>query len=230
MQLSHSRRNSLITGIATVVVAGAATAALAIPDSGTAVAETPVAAVAGTVGDLSADAQGAAAQAQAQADADAAAAAAQAQAEADAAAQAQAAAAAAAQAQAEAEAKAQADAKARADAEAAASRSQERSALNSKPVYSGSPREIAAQIVPAGQLQCFNNIVARESSWNVTATNASSGAYGLVQALPGTKMASAGADWRTNPATQIKWGLTYMNSRYGSPCGAWAFWQSHHWY
>ncbi|MFB7473437.1 transglycosylase SLT domain-containing protein [Kitasatospora sp. NPDC056184] len=230
MQLSHARRNSLITGITTLVVASAATAALAIPDSGTAVAEAPAAAVVGTVGDPSADAQAAAAQAQAQADAQAqaaaqAAAAAQAQAEADAAAQAQAAA-----AQAEAAAKAQADAKAKADAEAAASRSQERSALNSKPSYSGSPREIAAQIVPAGQLQCFNNIVSRESSWNVTATNKSSGAYGLVQALPGSKMASAGADWRTNPATQIKWGLNYMNSRYGSPCGAWAFWQSHHWY
>ncbi|MFE6867368.1 transglycosylase SLT domain-containing protein [Kitasatospora sp. NPDC057692] len=228
MQLSHARRNSLITGITTLVVASAATAALAVPDSGTAVAEAPAAAVVGTAGDPSADAQ-AAAQAQAQADAQAQAAAqaaaAQAQAEADAAAQAQAAA-----AQAEAAAQAQADAKARADAEAAASRSQERSALTAKPSYSGSPREIAAQIVPAGQLQCFNNIVSRESSWNVTATNRSSGAYGLVQALPGSKMASAGADWRTNPATQIKWGLNYMNSRYGSPCGAWAFWQSHHWY
>ncbi len=72
--------------------------------------------------------------------------------------------------------------------------------------------------------------MSRESSWNVTATNASSGAYGLVQSLPGSKMASAGSDWRTNPATQIKWGLDYMNSRYGSPCGAWSFWQSHHWY
>ncbi|MFF8773951.1 lytic transglycosylase domain-containing protein [Kitasatospora sp. NPDC015120] len=228
MQLSHARRNSLITGIATVVVAGAATAALAVPDSGTAVAEAPAAAVV----DTAAQAQAAAAQAQAEADARAqaeaqaaaAAAQAQAQAEADAAARAQAA------AQAEAEAKAQADAKAKADASAAVSRSQGRSALNSKPSYSGSPREIAAQIVPAGQLQCFNNIVSRESSWNVTATNPSSGAYGLVQALPGSKMASAGADWRTNPVTQIKWGLTYMNSRYGSPCGAWAFWQSHHWY
>ncbi|SDT81399.1 hypothetical protein SAMN05216371_6630 [Streptomyces sp. TLI_053] len=234
MQLSHARRNSLITGVATLVVASAATAALAVPESGTAVAEAPVAAVAATTGGTSADAL-AAAQAQAEADAKAQAAAqAAAQAEADAAAaaasqaQAQADAQAQAQAEAQAAAKAQADAKAKSDA--AASRSQERSALNSKPTYSGSPREIAAQIVPAGQLQCFNNIVSRESSWNVTATNASSGAYGLVQALPGSKMASAGSDWRTNPATQIKWGLDYMNSRYGSPCGAWSFWQSHHWY
>ncbi|MFB8235825.1 lytic transglycosylase domain-containing protein [Kitasatospora purpeofusca] len=233
MQLSHARRNSLITGVATLVVASAATAALAIPESGTALAEAPVAAVAATTGGISADAQAAQAEADAKAQADAqaaaqaeadaaAAAAAAAQAQADAQAQAQ------AQADAQAAAKAQADAKAKSDA--AASRSQERSALNSKPTYSGSPREIAAQIVPAGQLQCFNNIVSRESSWNVTATNASSGAYGLVQALPGSKMASAGSDWRTNPATQIKWGLDYMNSRYGSPCGAWSFWQSHHWY
>jgi hypothetical protein len=82
----------------------------------------------------------------------------------------------------------------------------------------------------SSQYACFSNIVTRESGWNYTATNASSGAYGLVQALPGSKMASAGADWRTNPATQIKWGLNYMNSRYGSPCGAWSFWQANSWY
>ncbi|MER8185024.1 transglycosylase SLT domain-containing protein [Kitasatospora sp. NPDC094015] len=93
-----------------------------------------------------------------------------------------------------------------------------------------SAQALAAQIVPADQLASFNQIVSHESSWNVTATNASSGAYGLVQALPGSKMASAGADWKTNPATQIKWGLNYMNERYGSPNGAWAFWQTHHWY
>jgi hypothetical protein len=51
-----------------------------------------------------------------------------------------------------------------------------------------------------------------------------------MQALPGSKMVSAGADWRTNPKTQIKWGLNYMNSRYDSPCGAWSFWQANHWY
>jgi ATPase subunit of ABC transporter with duplicated ATPase domains len=80
------------------------------------------------------------------------------------------------------------------------------------------------------QFQCFSNIVSRESGWNYTATNSSSGAYGLMQALPGSKMASAGDDWRTNPATQIKWGLNYMNSRYDSPCGAWSYWQTNHWY
>lgn len=85
---------------------------------------------------------------------------------------------------------------------------------------------MARQIVPSGQFQCFSNIVDHESSWNYQAVNASSGAYGLVQALPGGKMASAGDDWRTNPATQIKWGLGYMNQRYGSPCDAWAYWQA----
>ncbi|MFD9789842.1 transglycosylase SLT domain-containing protein [Streptomyces sp. NPDC059070] len=94
-----------------------------------------------------------------------------------------------------------------------------------------SAKAIAQQMIkdPA-QFAAFNNIVSRESGWDHTATNASSGAYGLVQALPASKMASAGSDWKTNPATQIKWGLDYMNSRYGSPVGAWNFWQAHHWY
>lgn len=89
---------------------------------------------------------------------------------------------------------------------------------------------MARQMVPGDQFQCFSNIVNNESTWDYTATNSSSGAYGLVQALPGTKMESAGSDWRTNPATQIKWGLGYMNERYGSPCGAWSFWQANQWY
>ncbi|MFI2612727.1 transglycosylase SLT domain-containing protein [Kitasatospora sp. NPDC018619] len=223
MQLSHARRNSLITGVATLVVASAATAALAIPQAGAGTEAAPVAAVAVDGAAVADQGQG---QGQGQTDAATAAAAAEqadqearAKAEADAAAQAQ------------AEAQAQADAKAKADAEAAASRSQERQQLAAAPsAYSGTPQQIAAQIVPAGQLQCFSNIVFRESSWNPLAVNASSGAYGLVQALPGSKMASAGADWRTNPATQIKWGLNYMNTRYGSPCAAWSFWQNHHWY
>ncbi|MFJ9446876.1 transglycosylase SLT domain-containing protein [Kitasatospora sp. NPDC101235] len=213
MQLSHARRNSLITGVTTLVVASAATAALAIPQAGNTTDAAPVAAV--SVDGKPVAGQGQADTAAAAAAAEQAAQEAQAKAEADAAAQAQ----------------AQADAKAKADAEAAASRSQERQNLTVAPAgYSGTPQQIAAQIVPAGQLQCFSNIVFRESSWNPLAVNASSGAYGLVQALPGSKMASAGADWRTNPATQIKWGLNYMNTRYGSPCAAWSFWQAHHWY
>jgi LysM repeat protein len=110
------------------------------------------------------------------------------------------------------------------------SRPTTRPASTASKAPSGSPQSIARAVVPAGQFQCFSSIVERESGWNPRATNASSGAYGLMQALPGSKMASAGADWRTNPATQIKWGLNYMNSRYGSPCGAWNFWQNNHWY
>ncbi|WP_328306573.1 transglycosylase SLT domain-containing protein [Streptomyces sp. NBC_00442] len=92
-------------------------------------------------------------------------------------------------------------------------------------------KAIAQQMIkdPA-QFEAFSKIVSHESGWNHKATNSSSGAYGLVQALPASKMASAGADWKTNPATQIKWGLDYMNSRYGSPVGAWNFWSAHHWY
>ncbi|MCQ0022544.1 lytic transglycosylase domain-containing protein [Streptomyces somaliensis DSM 40738] len=95
---------------------------------------------------------------------------------------------------------------------------------------SDSAQTVAREMVPAGQYACFSEIVERESGWDHTATNASSGAYGLVQALPASKMASAGPDWKTNPATQIEWGLDYMNDRYGSPCGAWWFWQANHWY
>jgi hypothetical protein len=90
---------------------------------------------------------------------------------------------------------------------------------------------IAHKMIPSSaQYNAFSKIVERESGWNVTATNSSSGAYGLVQALPGSKMATAGSDWKTNPKTQIKWGLDYMNSRYGSPTAAWAFWQANGWY
>lgn len=94
-----------------------------------------------------------------------------------------------------------------------------------------SAQDTAKQMIgDDAQFQCFSNIVSHESGWNPSATNASSGAYGLVQALPGSKMASAGSDWQTNPSTQIKWGMDYMNSRYGSPCGAWSFWQANNWY
>ncbi|MCQ4046035.1 lytic transglycosylase domain-containing protein [Streptantibioticus rubrisoli] len=120
------------------------------------------------------------------------------------------------------------------DAQQAASRDDSRSSLStlSSGDYSiAGIQAMAQQIIgDASQFQCFSHIVNNESGWNYQATNASSGAYGLVQALPGSKMASAGADWRTNPATQIKWGLSYMDSRYGSPCGAWDFWQANSWY
>ncbi|MFE5038543.1 aggregation-promoting factor C-terminal-like domain-containing protein [Streptomyces sp. NPDC056683] len=94
-----------------------------------------------------------------------------------------------------------------------------------------STQAIAHKMIPdAAQFNAFSKIVSHESGWNPSATNSSSGAYGLVQALPGSKMASAGSDWKTNPATQIKWGLDYMNSRYGSPTAAWSFWQANGWY
>ncbi|MEU0025462.1 lytic transglycosylase domain-containing protein [Streptomyces sp. NPDC006335] len=121
------------------------------------------------------------------------------------------------------------EAKERAEAKEKASRSS-----SSFPVQSSYTvaqiQAMAASMVPSGQFQCFSNIVDHESSWNYRAVNASSGAYGLFQALPGSKMSSVGADWQTNPATQIKWGLNYMDSRYGSPCEAWSFWQANHWY
>jgi len=79
------------------------------------------------------------------------------------------------------------------------------------------------------QYGCLNNIWSRESGWRYNAENAS-GAYGIPQALPGSKMATAGSDWQTNPATQIKWGLGYIKGRYGSPCQAWAAWQAQGWY
>ncbi|WP_229072245.1 lytic transglycosylase domain-containing protein [Actinoplanes sp. DH11] len=76
------------------------------------------------------------------------------------------------------------------------------------------------------EFPCLNQLWKKESGWNYKAENRSSGAYGIPQALPGSKMASAGSDWRTNPATQIKWGLGYIKGRYDTPCGAWSFFQS----
>ena len=98
------------------------------------------------------------------------------------------------------------------------------------------PREMARQILQNKyglgdqHYTCFNNIIMRESKWDIDATNPSSGAYGIPQALPGSKMSTVGADWRTNPATQITWAIEYMKTRYGSPCSAWSFKSSHGWY
>lgn len=80
------------------------------------------------------------------------------------------------------------------------------------------------------QFSCIDSLWTKESGWNARANNASSGAYGIPQSLPGSKMRSAGADWRTNPATQISWGLGYIANSYGSPCSAWAHSQAHDWY
>jgi hypothetical protein len=98
------------------------------------------------------------------------------------------------------------------------------------------PKEIARQILKnkfgygSSQFDCFDNIIMRESMWRINATNPSSGAYGIPQALPGSKMASEGSDWRTNPATQISWAVKYMEDRYGSPCSAWSFKRAKGWY
>ena len=102
-------------------------------------------------------------------------------------------------------------------------------------VGSGSAQSIARAMVAqrgwgAGQFSCLVTLWNHESGWRVTAENPSSGAYGIPQALPGSKMASAGSDWRTSAATQIRWGLTYISSRYGTPCSALGAWQAKGWY
>ncbi|MEU8901526.1 lytic transglycosylase domain-containing protein [Nocardia sp. NPDC048505] len=91
-------------------------------------------------------------------------------------------------------------------------------------------RLIALTIVPAYQFPAFDMVITRESGWNHLARNPASGAYGLGQALPPEKMFTHGVDWMINPVTQIRWTYDYMNKRYGSPEGAWAFWQANHWY
>lgn len=82
----------------------------------------------------------------------------------------------------------------------------------------------------AAQLVCLDSLWTRESHWGYRANNKRSGAYGIPQARPGSKMASAGADWRTNPITQLKWGMNYVKSRYGNPCKALAKSNSAGWY
>lgn len=99
----------------------------------------------------------------------------------------------------------------------------------------GTAQAIAYNMVKAkgwgdDQFACLVALWNKESGWRVNAYNASSGAYGIPQALPGSKMGSAGADWETNPATQIAWGLGYIGGRYGTPCGAWSHSQSVGWY
>lgn len=89
---------------------------------------------------------------------------------------------------------------------------------------------VAARGWASTEFDCLVALWSKESGWRVNAYNASSGAYGIPQALPGSKMATAGADWETNAATQIEWGLTYIQGRYGTPCGAWAHSQDDGWY
>jgi len=113
---------------------------------------------------------------------------------------------------------------------AAASRSASRT------VSYGDPRSIARSMMAerygwgAGEFSCLDTLWEHESSWDPRAENASSGAYGIPQALPGSKMSTYGGDWQSNPVTQIEWGLAYIRQSYASPCGAWSVWQSKGWY
>jgi hypothetical protein len=100
---------------------------------------------------------------------------------------------------------------------------------------SGSPEQIAEGMLSqfgwsSSQFSCLQPLWEHESGWNLTAENPTSGAYGIPQALPASQMSSAGSDWQTNAATQIRWGLTYIHDRYGSPCGAWSHEQAMNWY
>ena len=102
--------------------------------------------------------------------------------------------------------------------------------------YTGTdPRAIGQRMVAergwsSGQFDCLNALWTKESNWNPYAQNPSSGAYGIPQSLPGSKMGTVADDWRTNPVTQITWGLNYISARYGTPCAAWSHSVSHNWY
>ncbi|MFY1689923.1 transglycosylase SLT domain-containing protein [Plantactinospora sp. WMMB782] len=100
--------------------------------------------------------------------------------------------------------------------------------------YSGNRKIGCALLLDKGfelsEMPCLDKLWKKESGWNHRAENKNTGAYGIPQALPGTKMASAGSDWRTSPATQIKWGLGYIKGRYDTPCGAWSFFQAEGFY
>ncbi|HEX2774923.1 MAG TPA: lytic transglycosylase domain-containing protein [Micromonosporaceae bacterium] len=100
--------------------------------------------------------------------------------------------------------------------------------------YSGNRKIGCAILLQQGfgldQMPCLDKLWTKESGWNHEASNPSSGAYGIPQALPGSKMGTVADDWRTNPATQIKWGLGYITDRYGTPCDAWAHSQATGWY
>ena len=82
----------------------------------------------------------------------------------------------------------------------------------------------------SSEFGCIDQIWTQESNWNVHADNPHSSAYGIPQALPGSKMSAFGSDWANDAETQIRWGLNYMAKRYGTACAAWSFKQSHGWY
>lgn len=99
-----------------------------------------------------------------------------------------------------------------------------------QPTPSMDIKQYALSLVGADQFECLDALWTRESNWQWNATNPSSGAYGIPQALPADKMATAGSDWQTNPQTQVDWGVSYIKATYGTPCGAWNHFQTQGWY
>lgn len=160
----------------------------------------------------------------------------------DAAAAARAHAEAAAEAQRVALAAAEATRQAEAQWQAEVQRQAEAAAVQAKAAYDAGvaaavadPRGVARTMLAdhgwgAEQFTCLDRLWTKESGWKHTADNPSSSAYGIPQALPGARMASAGEDWATNPRTQMTWGLDYIATSYGTPCGAWAHSRSYNWY
>lgn len=138
-------------------------------------------------------------------------------------------------AEAAAKAAAEAEAAARAKAEAAERAATATPSVPSAPANPSGAQAIARDLMASmygwgeDQFGCLVSLWNKESGWRVNAANPS-GAYGIPQALPGSKMSSAGADWATNPETQIRWGLGYISGRYGTPCSAWNTSESQGWY
>jgi hypothetical protein len=129
------------------------------------------------------------------------------------------------------------EAAARAEAERVAAEqraAEERAAAERASRAARDPRSLARALLAdrgqADQFGCLDKLWQKESGWRHTAENPRSGAYGIPQSLPASKMAAAGPDWRTNPATQIAWGLQYIADAYGSPCAAWRHSQAVNWY
>lgn len=134
-----------------------------------------------------------------------------------------------------ARAQAQAQAAAAASAQAATPAPAPAQASPAVPAAQGDPQQIAMSMLPgygwpSSEFSCLQQLWNTESGWNVYASNPGSGAYGIPQALPGSKMASAGADWQTSATTQIRWGLGYLKSVYGSPCAGWSHEGAFGWY
>ena len=128
-----------------------------------------------------------------------------------------------------------AEAAAEAAEEAAEQQERAAAAAASRAVDPGSNRALGQELMlswgfSSDQWSCLDSLWQKESGWNHRADNPSSSAYGIPQALPGSKMGSAGSDWETNPATQIRWGLGYIEGRYGTPCSAWAHSKANNWY